>query len=147
MNAIKLLLVIPFFLSGKGWLTNLDDAKLEAQKEHRYILLNFSGSDWCVPCIKMHKEVLENDIFKKFADDNLVLVNADFPRLKKNRLPKEQQKLNDAMADQYNPKGYFPYTVLLDANGNVIRAWEGFYEQGADAFTLEVTNLISQKAN
>ena len=92
----------------------MDEAKMLAQKEHKHILLNFSGSDWCGPCIRLHKEIFDSEAFQQFAETNLVLVNADFPRLKKNQLSASQQKINDAIADQYNSKGIFPFTVLLN---------------------------------
>ena len=84
-----------------NWHNNFEDAKQLARKEHKHILLNFSGSDWCGPCIRLHKEIFESEPFQKFAETNLVLVNADFPRLKKNQLSSSQQKINDAIADKY----------------------------------------------
>ncbi len=107
------------------WLTNMQEAKALAQKEHRHILLNFSGSDWCGPCILLRKEILDVPDFSKLADSTLVLVNADFPRMKKNQLSKEQQALNDKLADQYNAKGQFPLTLLLTAEGKQLQQWEG----------------------
>lgn len=66
-----------------GWGTDFENAKKRASEEHKLILLNFSGSDWCGPCIKLHDEIFESATFKSFADGNLILINADFPRLKK----------------------------------------------------------------
>jgi thioredoxin-related protein len=103
-----------------------------------YLLLNFSGSDWCGPCIRLHKEIFDSEVFTKYADENLVLVNADFPRLKKNMLSKEQQKQNDALADKYNTDGAFPLTLLLDADGKVIKKWDGFPSETAAEFTNDV---------
>ena len=140
---IKLFLLLPSFLfSFSQWHNDLDEAKQMARKEHKHILLNFSGSDWCGPCIRMHTEMFENPVFKAMADTQLVLVNADFPRMKKNQLPQHQQKMNDAMADRYNPKGIFPCTVLLDQEGKVVREWDGLPEMGPEAFTIEVRNGI-----
>jgi thioredoxin-related protein len=125
-----------------NWHYNLDEAKQLAQKEHKYILLNFSGSDWCGPCIRMHKEIFENQVFSQMADTQLVMVNADFPRNKKNQLPVAQQGINDKMADQYNSQGKFPFTVLMDANGKVLKTWDGFPNMSAEAFTVEVRNTM-----
>jgi len=88
MRLFSFSLLISAFVFVGGWETDLESAKHKAQDEHKFILLNFSGSDWCGPCIRMHQEIFENDDFKKYADNNLVLLNADFPRLKKNQLPK-----------------------------------------------------------
>ncbi len=120
----------------------MDEAKMLAQKEHKHILLNFSGSDWCGPCIRLHKEIFDSEAFQQFAETNLVLVNADFPRLKKNQLSASQQKINDAIADQYNSKGSFPFTVLLNENGKVLKQWEGFPKMTPDEFVDDVRTII-----
>lgn len=107
------------------WGTNMEQAQLEAKQENKLILLNFSGSDWCGPCMKLRREVLDSDEFLAYAKGKLVLINADFPRQKKNKLDAEQVKRNEALAERYNTKGTFPYTLLLDANGRVLKTWEG----------------------
>ncbi len=137
-------LLLPLSLSTINWHYNMEEAKQVARKEHRHILLNFSGSDWCGPCIRMHKEILESDVFTRLADTALVMVNADFPRNRKNQLPAKQQELNNAMADQYNPKGDFPLTLLLNADGKVLKSWNGFPNEKAEAFTAEVKTLIDE---
>jgi len=140
---VKLLLLLPLFLSLQNeWRNNLEEAKNIAQKEHKYILLNFSGSDWCGPCIRMRKEFFESVVFKEMADSELILVNADFPRNKKNQPSAAQQKMNDEMADKYNAQGKFPYTLLLDHEGKVLQTWEGFPDESAESFTVDVRNAM-----
>ena len=90
----------------------------------------------------MHKEILENEVFQQYANVHLIYVNADFPRLKKHQLTQEQQKENDELAEKYNPDGNFPYTLLLNSNGKVIKIWNGFYENGAESFAAEVKNMV-----
>lgn len=136
-------LVILSCFSFTSWHNNLDEAKGLAHHQHKHILLNFSGSDWCGPCIRMHKEIFENSSFQQFADSTLIMVNADFPRNKKNQLAKQQQELNNAMADQYNPQGSFPYTLLLNADGKVLMQWDGFPAGDASSFTTEIQRLIN----
>ncbi|MFX5526316.1 thioredoxin family protein, partial [Acinetobacter baumannii] len=85
--------------------------------------------DWCAPCIRMHKDIFDSEIFQQYAQSKLILVRADFPRSKKNQLAKEQQKQNDQLADKYNPNGIFPYTLLLDENGKILKSWEGYQHQ------------------
>lgn len=123
------------------WSTDFSKAKTEALSSKKLILLSFSGSDWCIPCIKMKKEIFESSSFENFASDNLVLVNADFPRLKKNKLDKVQTKQNDDLAAQYNPQGTFPCTVLLDAKGKVLKRWEGLPKVSAEVFTNEISKI------
>lgn len=102
------------------------------------ILLNFSGSDWCGPCIRLHKEIFNSEAFAAYAKDQLVLLNADFPRLKKNQLAKSRQLQNNKLADEYNAGGAFPLTLLLDANGKIIKRWEGLPNETPEAFVKEI---------
>lgn len=135
-----LFVVLAFFLVSftLPWENDFSKAMETAKSEHKYILLNFSGSDWCGPCIRLHKEIFESEIFSSYAKTNLVLVNADFPRQKKNQLPKSQQKQNEMLAEKYNAAGNFPFTVLLNADGTVVKTWDGFPKQGETAFTNEL---------
>ncbi len=142
---MKLLLSVFAFLSffneSPKWLTDFDVAKKEATKSNEFILISFSGSDWCIPCIKMEKELFESESFVNYAAKNLVLVKADFPRLKKNKLSKEQTTQNEQLADKYNPKGNFPYTVLVNKEGQIIKQWEGLPSKNAEGFVAEINTL------
>ncbi|WDF54686.1 thioredoxin family protein [Mucilaginibacter sp. KACC 22063] len=135
---MKLLLLTLFMTGQLIWSGNFDEAKKDAQQSHKLILINFSGSDWCGPCIRLRKEILESDEFETYAKDHLVLVRADFPRQKKNQLPKDQVKRNEALADVYNPDGKFPYTLLVDENGKVLRSWDGFPDETTAQFIAQV---------
>jgi thioredoxin-related protein len=61
-----------------NWLTDYQKACDLAKSENRPMLMEFTASDWSVPCQKMNKEVLDTEPFKEFADKNLVLFQADF---------------------------------------------------------------------
>lgn len=137
---MKLLFIVMFVLQNLStrWLTDFEQARQKAYSEQKLIVLNFSGSDWCGPCIQMHKEIFDSEAFEQFANVHLVLVKADFPRLKKNALTKDQQKKNDQLAEIYNKKGIFPATVLLTAEGNPIKIWEGFPQLSAGQFIREI---------
>lgn len=138
---MKLLAIIvgSFLFSSVTWLGNFNDAKVEATKEHKLILINFSGSDWCGPCIRLRKEILESSTFEDYATGHLVLVRADFPRQKKNQLSKDQTKLNEALADKYNAEGKFPFTLLVDENGKVLKTWDGFPDETPDQFVADIS--------
>jgi thioredoxin-related protein len=123
------------------WLGNFDSAKTQATQEHKLILINFSGSDWCGPCIRLRKEILESATFEGYATDHLVLVRADFPRLKKDQLTKEQVKLNEALADKYNAEGKFPYTLLVDENGKILKQWDGFPDETPEQFVKQIVDV------
>ncbi|MEN5307945.1 thioredoxin family protein [Chryseobacterium cucumeris] len=122
--------------------SRLENAKKQASQNKELILLNFSGSDWCIPCIKLHKNIIETNEFKKLESENfIVYINADFPRNKKNQLSSELKKENASLADQYNQKGLFPYTLLLNSEGKVLKSWEGLPSEDAMAFSKEIKSI------
>lgn len=98
-------------LAGPKWYTDLDEAKAVAAKENKPLLVDFTGSDWCGYCIKLHVEVFDKPEFEEFAK-NYVLVELDFPS-KKPQPPEEKAK-NKATQAKFGVSG-FPTVLLLDA--------------------------------
>lgn len=138
---MKLLFVclVGILLAPPVWMGDFNQAEIKAKGSHKLVLINFSGSDWCGPCIRLRKEILESTEFEAYAKENLVLVRADFPRQKKNQLSKEQTKRNEDLADKYNMDGKFPYTLLVDENGKVLKSWDGFPDESASAFVKQIS--------
>ena len=130
----KILFGLLILLSNLGfaqeWQYDFDKAKKTATAEDKPIIVVFSGSDWCAPCIKLDRNVWQSEAFKKEAS-NWVLVKADFPRKKANELSKEQTEHNRKLADKYNLEGSFPLVVIMDNNGKVI-AKMGFKNVSAE---------------
>lgn len=118
--------IVLFTTFANAQIHNMDEAKTIAKKENRLILIKFSGSDWCGPCILLKKTIFDSSEFQSFANEKLVLLLADFPRQKKNQLPKEQQEWNNELAEKYNPQGDFPLLVLTDVSGSVLKTWDGY---------------------
>jgi thioredoxin-related protein len=106
--------------SSQEWKTDFNEAKQLASKKDQHIILVFKGSDWCAPCIKLDREVFGSDTFKEYATDHFVLLEADFPKKKKNALPDALQKKNNLLAERYNKQGVFPFVVILDKDGEVL---------------------------
>lgn len=141
---MKLLTLLFILMLPIQWEPSFENAKKTAKEKHELILLNFSGSDWCGPCILMRKEYLESETFTAMANDNLVLVNADFPRKKKNIGNADVVKRNEALAEQYNKEGAFPLTLLLDADGKVLKFWRGKPETGVAEWTAEIKSICAK---
>ena len=143
MKPLLILLLSLTLMSFSGWENDLETAQLKAGEDNKYILLNFSGSDWCGNCIKMRKEIFESEPFQIFAENNLVLLNADFPRLSKNQLTKDQQKKNDLLAEKYNSRGSFPFTLLLKSDGSIVKVWDGYQHTTPEEFIAQISTLIN----
>jgi thioredoxin-related protein len=120
----KVVVVVFLFISlcsfSQNWKNNIEEAKTEAKALNKNILLVFSGSDWCAPCIKLDRTIFQTEVFKAEAELKWVLVKADFPKKKGNLLSAELTESNKKLAEKYNREGNFPLVVLLDATGKVI---------------------------
>ncbi|MBT3198788.1 MAG: thioredoxin family protein [Phycisphaerales bacterium] len=124
-----------------GWTEDFDKAVKYAAATKRPLLLDFSGSDWCGWCIKLHNEVFVKDAFKTYADKNLVLVEVDFPRGKKQSA--EVKARNSKLAAQYGVRG-FPTVVILDSTGKKELGRTGYVKGGPEAFIAAVKNITGK---
>ena len=101
-----------------AWCTDFDKALAIAKESQKPILIVFSGSDWCPPCIVFEKEILSTPEFlAAMKACKFVPLFVDFPRTK--RLPADQTRKNAALAEKFNVEG-FPTTVLLNPDGKVL---------------------------
>ena len=125
------------------WQTDYIQSVAQAKRENKIIMLYFSGSDWCKPCIIWKKEVFDTETFQQFANEKLVPVKLDFPRLKKNRLPEEQVEQNESLAARYNNEGVFPMVVFIDANGSVLEK-SAYRTGGPQEFVSYVETIIAK---
>lgn len=118
------------------WLTDLEQAKSTAKTEKKAILLDFTGSDWCPPCIALHKNVFSTTEFAEFAKKKLVLVEVDFPRRKAQA---ESLKRSNRELQQKFEIEAFPTIVLLDSDGKNLYQKAGYGGTGPKEFiaTLE----------
>jgi len=125
---------------------NLTEAKTLASQEQKDIMIVFSGSDWCVPCMRLDKEILSQPGFENYASKKIVLIKADFPSRAKNKklISKDQQAYNAKLFEKYDPKGIFPLVVLLNSKGHKI-AETSYKEMSPENYASYIDNLISSK--
>ena len=133
----KQLIILFLFIGTTGysqnWKTNFEEAKIEAAKENKNILLVFSGSDWCAPCIKLENVVWKSDAFQEEVAKSWVVYKADFPKKKANQLSPELSERNKKLAEKYNKNGIFPLVVLLDKTGKIM-GMTGFKNVSAEDY-------------
>ena len=122
------------------WLQDFAKAKAIAEQRGRPLLLDFTGSDWCPPCMMLKAEVFDKQEFKNYAKQNLVLVKLDFPQRK--ILPAAIKQQNYGLAEKYRIEGY-PTIILLDAQGNELGK-TGYVPGGPSAFIREVRKITQR---
>lgn len=88
----------------EGWLVSLDEAYAQSKKTGKPIMANFTGSDWCGWCKKLTASVFVHDEFKKWAKENVILLELDFPRRK--QLPDDVREQNAGLQQAFGVRGY-----------------------------------------
>ncbi len=136
-----LILIFKTTVSYSQVFENANEAFSNASSSNKKVLLVFSGSDWCAPCVQLENKILFTKTFLDFANKNLIVVHADFPQRKK--LPKEAQLQNEALAAKYNPSGNFPEIVLLNADQSILKKLV-YTNQTTDEFIIEITPYLSK---
>ena len=114
--------------TGLTWLTDLPSAQARAKAEKKSVLLFFHGSDWCVACVEMQRQVFDSPAFAKYARQSLVLVDVDFPE--KHKQDEELRRANAALKARFNlspvPDEGFPTIVLLNDTGETVFQETGY---------------------
>jgi thioredoxin-related protein len=124
--------------SNLNWTTNLEQAIELAKKENKAVLVNFTGSDWCKWCFKLRDEVFVQNDFKKYAEENLVLVVIDFPRSKTQS--NETKMYNQTIAQQFGVQG-FPTIILFNKEGVPV-AKTGYQPGGATNYVDHIKSFL-----
>ena len=124
------------------WGTNLEDAIANAKASGKHVYVDFTGSDWCPPCMALHDKILVKPEFLTYAKENLELVMLDFPRRK--ALPDNQKAYNQSLAQKYKIEG-FPTVVIFDGDGKEVHREVGFPDAGQPtAYVASLKKALGQ---
>ncbi|MDG1349668.1 MAG: thioredoxin family protein [Crocinitomicaceae bacterium] len=144
-----LFLSVAFSQSKLVWHDNVKEAIKISKKEKKPIMMFFTGSDWCGWCIRLQKEVFFKEEFKKWAGENVVLLELDFPRRK--ALSSEVKAQNTKLQRQFAIQGY-PTVWFVnpgkDAQNNL--QWvklgrTGYVKGGPGAWISNANTLLDGK--
>jgi protein disulfide-isomerase len=123
------------------WTMDYDSALKFANENKLPVMLNFTGSDWCVWCKLMQKSVFSQDEWKQYAKDRMVLVTLDFPR-NKDIVPVDYQVRNQQLQQKYGVQGY-PTYIILDSDGKTILGKLGAgRDKTPQSFIQEVEDVL-----
>ncbi|MCK5781007.1 MAG: thioredoxin family protein [Flavobacteriales bacterium] len=121
----------------EGWSNNAEEVFSKAKEKDNPILMNFTGTDWCVWCKKIKKEIFDTDEFRAWvSENNIQLLELDFPR----NIPqsKELKAQNASLAREIGVKGY--PTIILISKGKMIKT--GYVKGGPNAWIKSVESQI-----
>jgi len=124
---------------GGEWIADWDAAAKLAKESGKDLLVDFTGSDWCGWCVKLHDEVFKHDEFLKGVGDRYVLVALDFPRDEAVKAKVPNPARNSALQKRYHIRG-FPTILLMAADGDVI-GQTGYQPGGPAAYLTHLEEL------
>ena len=124
-----------------GWFGDLGAAQARAKATNRPVVVVFSGSDWCKPCVVYEQEVFAQPAFAAYAKDRLVLAHFDYPRQPQNQPSAAQAKRNEAARARLNREGDFPLAVIVSPAGKVL-AKTGYIAGGPAAFAAYLQQVV-----
>lgn len=123
---------------GLNWENNLETAIQQAKKENKAVLVNFTGSDWCIWCKRLSSEVFQQKAFKDYANESLVLVMLDFPKDKPQS--DETKDYNNNLAQKYGIQG-FPTILIIDAEGKLV-GQTGYLPGGPEKYIENIKSYL-----
>lgn len=124
------------------WSTDFEKSKrVAAEDDRRELLLEFTGSDWCPPCIALHKNVLSKEVFREKMPEHFVMVKLDNPRDKSKQTEAEQKQYRE-LSQRYSVRGV-PTVMLVDEEGRPYAQWSGYGGQEAGPW---IEKVIAAKA-
>lgn len=132
-----------------NWHTDVKEAIAVSNKEKKPLLMFFTGSDWCGWCIRLQNEVLKTPEFQKWAAENVILVELDYPRrtAQTPEVKNQNAELQQAFEIQGFPTVYFTRAESKDGKVNFKGLGKTGYVAGGPKAWLAVADGIikSQK--
>ena len=129
------------------WHTDVNKAIELSIESEKPLFMFFTGSDWCGWCIRLQKEVFFKPDFVKWAKENLILVELDFPRRKKldESLKQQNDNLRQMFAVRGYPTGWFVVPEIEDKKVNFKRLGSQGYLAGGPTNWINGANKILSK--
>lgn len=128
-----------FASTPEGWSTDLEKAFAQAKAEKKSVLVEFTGSDWCPPCIAMRKNVFSTKEFVAAASKKYILVELDFPKG-----DKEVKEKNAPYAEKYKIEG-FPTVILFTPEGKEFTRFFASEYPKTDVFIEHINKALEKK--
>ena len=132
-------LATPAFAEGATWFADYDAAAKEASKTGKDLLVDFTGSDWCVWCKRLHAEVFEFEAFQKGVENDFILVALDFPNSDEAKAQVPNPDRNRELQEQHAIVG-FPTILLMTSEGEVYGR-TGYQEGGPEKYVAHLGEL------
>ena len=124
--------------SDKLWQTDVQKAIEMSKESGKPIFAFFTDKEWCSWCKKLDRQILSQQPFIEYAKQNLILLELDFPRGRRD-LPKDQLIL----ARKFKIQGY-PTVIVMDSETNLL-GQTGFEYMTPEQYVSHIQSFINKK--
>lgn len=136
-----------YHAENEGWLVKMDEAYKLSKETGKPILANFTGSDWCGWCRRLTASVFSKPAFKKWADENVILLELDYPKRK--TLPEEIRNQNASLQQAFKIRGFptiWVFNLDQDEKGqfNIEGLGQTGYRKTVKEFTDDVDRMLAR---
>lgn len=137
--SIAILTLTGSAMAGGEWMKNVDDALAKAKESKKPVMVEFTGSDWCPPCIMMHEKVFSKKSFLTKASEKFILVKIDIPKA-----DPELSKKNQKVLKKYKVQGV-PTVILFGADGKEFDRFTASQYPEVDKFLGHLDEALEKK--
>ncbi|MEZ5964236.1 MAG: thioredoxin family protein [Planctomycetota bacterium] len=124
------------------WFADFDKAVEAAKEQKKDLLVDFTGSDWCVWCKRLDAEVFSHAEFLDGVKDKLVLVALDFPNSEEAKAKVPSPERNQQLQEKYGIQG-FPTVLLMTPDGDVFGR-TGYAEGGPEKYVASLDTMLTK---
>lgn len=128
--------------NGGEWSCDYDTAVQDSRNSGRPIMLVFTGSDWCVWCQKLDRDILSKPEFSKWSK-KLIKIKVDFPQ--SSSLSEEITNRNQQLLQRYGQHvESYPTVLFINAEGKVL-AKTGYINNDVNNWIANADQILPQQ--
>ena len=124
-----------------GWYDDYNAATAAARQTKRPIFVLFTGSDWCIWCQRLRKDVLSTPAFQKLAAEQLILMFVDSPS--DFELPTKVKQANEMLAKTLGAGGGVPHVIIVSHDGKKLGEISGYRK--LPEYLQELQKILQKK--
>lgn len=124
------------------WYDDLNEARRVAERDGKHLLIDFTGSGWCIYCKRLHDEVFAKARFRDAVGDSFVCVTLDFDEKLAARRDRPHPDQSDELREALGIRG-LP-TVALMSTGGIVYDQLTYEQGGAVPFVGRVEDAYTK---
>lgn len=97
---------------------SIDELLGLAQNQNKNIVLYFTGSDWCKPCLDLDEKILQTPEFSNFITKKVIFQKVDYRRV---NFSETDKNYFEKLAKLFNPQKSFPKFIIVSKKRKILK--------------------------